>query len=80
MDGQAEDQGEAGGVEGGGDNPAQGRLDACPRREDDAGLEGDDAIRNGLSPPPIKPKLLQDIHICKEKVRDNWSALMTFSM
>lgn len=48
MNRQAEDQGEVGGVEGGRDDRAQGRLDACPWSEDDTRLKGDDAVRNGL--------------------------------
>lgn len=92
MNRQAESHGEAGGVEGGGDNRAQRHLDACSRSEDDAGLEGDDAIRYGLSgpgrPSPKKPKTLQDIHIFKTKqkktkqvkeVKDNWVLLTTFN-
>lgn len=46
---KAEDQGEAGGVEGRGDDSVQRRLDTSPRGEDDSGLEGDDAVGDGSS-------------------------------
>lgn len=69
---EAEDQGQAGGVVGGGDDGAQGHLDTRPRGEDDAGLEGDDAVgdasnaRRAACPSPGEPKLLQNIHIFRE--------------
>jgi len=47
MNREAEDQREAGGVVGSRDDGAQGHLDTCPRREDDAGSEGDDAVGDG---------------------------------
>lgn len=45
--GQAEEQGEIDGGVVRGDNGAQRHLDACPRGEDDPGLEGDDAVGGG---------------------------------
>lgn len=48
VDRQAEDQGEIGGAVGSRDDGVQRRLDAGPRGENDSGLEGDDAVRDGL--------------------------------